>query len=89
MKSRKTRAFREGLALLPRQVRDQAASAYRKFQDDPYHPSLHFKKVHPTLPIYSARINDDYCVVGQMRTDAIVWFWIGKHELYERLLKSL
>jgi mRNA-degrading endonuclease RelE of RelBE toxin-antitoxin system len=89
MKSRRTRAFREGLASLPQQVRDQATNAFRKFQDDPYHPGLHFKKVHPTLPIYSARINDDYRVVGQMRTDAIVWFWIGKHEVYERLLKSL
>jgi hypothetical protein len=52
MKSRRTRAFREGLASLPQQVRDQATSAFRKFQDDPYHPGLHFKKVHPTLPIY-------------------------------------
>jgi plasmid maintenance system killer protein len=89
MKSRITRAFRAGLAALPQQVRGQAAKAYRRFQADPHHPSLHFKKVHPTLPIYSARINDDYRVVGQMRTDAIVWFWIGKHETYERLLKSL
>lgn len=63
--------------------------AYRHFRDDPNHPSLHFKKVHPTLPIYSARINDDYRVVGQLRSNGIVWFWIGKHERYERLSKSL
>jgi mRNA-degrading endonuclease RelE of RelBE toxin-antitoxin system len=89
MKSRRTRRFRDELAKLPANIRNQAAEAYRHFQDDPHHPSLHFKKVHPNLPIYSARINDNYRVVGQMRTDAIVWFWIGKHEEYERLLKSL
>ena len=89
MNSRRTRKFRDALAALPLNVRNQAAAAYRRFRDDPYHPSLHFKKVHPTLPIYSARINDDYRVVGQMRRDAIVWFWIGKHEEYERLLKQL
>ena len=89
MNSRRTRKFRDALAKLPKNIRNQAAVAYRRFREDPYHPSLHFKKVHPTLPIYSARINDDYRVVGQMRENGIVWFWIGKHEEYERLLKSL
>ncbi len=89
MNSRRTRRFREALAALPLSIRNQAADAYRRFMADPYHRGLHLKKVHPSLPIYSARINDDYRVVGQMRNDGIVWFWIGKHEEYERLLKSL
>jgi hypothetical protein len=89
MNSRRTLRFRQLLAALPANVRNQAAIAYRHFRDDPSHPSLHFKKVHPKLPIYSARINDDYRAVGQMRANGIVWFWIGKHEEYERLLKQL
>lgn len=89
MRSRTTRRFRQMLARLPVAIRRQAAAAYRLFSADPHHPSLHFKKVHPSLPIYSARVNDDFRVVGQMRTDGIVWFWIGKHEEYDRLLKSL
>jgi plasmid maintenance system killer protein len=89
MNSRRTRRFRDALAALPLNIRKQAATASPRFRADPNHPSLHFKNVHPTLPIYSARINDDYRVVGQMRSDAIVWFWIGKHEEYERLLKKL
>jgi hypothetical protein len=89
MNSRTTRRFREMLARLPTNIRRQATTAYRYFRDDPQHPSLHFKKVHPSLPIYSARINDDYRVVGQMRSNGIVWFWVGKHEEYDRLLKSL
>jgi hypothetical protein len=89
MNSRRTRNFREALAALPAHIRKQAAIAYRRFRENPYHTSLHFKRVHPKLPIYSARINDDYRVVGQMRSDGIVWFWIGKHEEYERLLQTL
>ncbi len=89
MNSRRTQRFRDALAALPPSIRKQAAAAYRRFRDDPYHPSLHFKKVHPNLPIYSARINDDYRVVGQMRDNGIVWFWAGKHKEYERLLKQL
>jgi mRNA-degrading endonuclease RelE of RelBE toxin-antitoxin system len=89
MNSRRTRRFRAALDALPQRIRKQAAAAYRQFQADPNHPSLHFKKVHPTLPIYSARINDDYRVVGQVRDNGIVWFWVGKHEEYERLLKQL
>jgi len=89
MNSRRTRRFRELLAALPSSIRNQAAAAYRRFRANPHHRGLQFKKVHPRLPIYSARINDDYRVVGQMRSNGIVWFWIGKHEEYERLLKQL
>ena len=89
MNSRTTREFRRALAKLPENVRRQAARAYKLFRDDPNHPGLHFKRVHPTLPIYSARINDDFRVVGQIRSNGIVWFWIGKHEDYDRLLKKL
>jgi hypothetical protein len=89
MNSRTTREFRRMLASLPANVQRRATSAYRRFRSDPHHSSLHFKKVHPSLPIYSARINDDFRVVGQMRSNGIVWFWIGKHEEYERLLKQL
>jgi hypothetical protein len=89
MNSRRTRKFRDALAALPSNIRKQAAEAYRRFRVDPKHPGLHFKKVHPTRPVYSARINEDYRVVGEMRSNGIVWFWIGKHEEYDRLLRSL
>ena len=89
MTSHTTEAFRELLANLPKQVRDRARIAYRQFLADPRHRSLQFKKVHPTRPIYSARVTDDYRVVGLVDGNDIVCFWIGKHEAYERLLNSL
>jgi hypothetical protein len=34
-------------------------------------------------------VSDDYRAVGVMDGNDIVWFWIGKHEHYDRLLKQL
>jgi len=89
MTSHTTQSFRDELAKLPKNIRAQARAAYRRFRMNPHHSGLHFKRVHRTRQVYSARINDDYRVVGTMQSDEIVWFWIGKHEEYERLLKEL
>ncbi len=89
MKSRTTFSFRKAFATLPKQVQNQAREVYRQFKRDPNYPSLRFKKVHPELPIYSARINKDYRAVGQLEGDIIIWFWIGSHTDYERLLSQL
>jgi mRNA-degrading endonuclease RelE of RelBE toxin-antitoxin system len=89
MTSHTTQSFRDRLARLPKNIRDQARAAYRRFKSDPHHKGLHFKKVHGSRPVYSARVNDDYRVVGILDANEIVWFWIGKHEEYERLLKQL
>lgn len=86
MRSKTTRKFREMLALLPEEIQRQAKDAYLLFAANPHHPSLRFKKVHSTQPIFSARVTLDYRVVGVVREDDIVWFWIGKHSDYERLL---
>jgi hypothetical protein len=51
---------------LPKPIQEQTRKAYRQFKEDPSYPSLRFKKVHPKLPIYSARINRDYRAVGQL-----------------------
>lgn len=90
MKSQTTAAFRKRFAALPEDARNQARTAYRLFAGDPHHPSLHFKRVHDSQPIYSARVGRSYRVVGLIEDDhVIVWFWIGPHEQYETLLANL
>jgi hypothetical protein len=66
VKSLTTTRFRELFADLPKPIQEQTRKAYRQFKQDPNYPSLRFKKVHPKLPIYSARINKDYRAVGQL-----------------------
>lgn len=89
MKSVTTERFRKSLATLPGPIRQQAREAYRLFKQNPQHPSLRFKRVHETRPIFSVRINLDYRAVGVVTSDEIVWFWIGPHAQYEQLLKRL
>ncbi|MGP1386652.1 MAG: ParE family toxin-like protein [Thainema sp.] len=89
MKSRTTVRFREMFANLPEPIQEQTRKAYRQFKEDPNYPSLRFKKVHPKLPIYSARINKDYRAVGQLEGDTVIWFWVGSHAEYDLLLDQL
>ena len=56
------------------------------FAKDPANPALHFKKVHPKKPIYSVRIGLHYRALGTKAGDEIVWFWIGSHAEYDRLV---
>ena len=72
MKSSTTTEFRRLFADLPEQVQQQTRGAYRQFKEDPSHPSLRFKKVHPDLPIYSARITKNYRAVGQLEGDTVI-----------------
>ena len=89
MNSRTTRRFRQMLSELPANIRRQAKEAYRLFTENSRHPSLRFKKVHNTDPIYAARININYRVVGIVDNGEIIWFWIGPHTEYEKLLGEL
>jgi hypothetical protein len=43
--------------------------AYRLFRQNRNHPSLRFKPVHPTRPIYSVRISSGYRAVGVLEGD--------------------
>jgi len=65
---------------------DQARETYRMFAVNPPHPSLQFKRVSQARPIYSVRISRDYRAVGILQDDGIIWFWIGSHQDYDRLL---
>ena len=89
MKSRTTIQFRKAFAELPEQIQVQTRQAYRQFKQDPNHPSLRFKKIHSELPIYSARISKSYRAVGQLDEDTVIWFWVGSHADYDKLLSQL
>jgi hypothetical protein len=90
MKSRTSKQFRDLFDALPKAAQRQDIQAYRLFQVDPNHPSLRFSRVHPTLPVYSARrVGIHYRVLGTRRGDKIVRSWIGTHGEYDKLLDQL
>ncbi len=89
MKSQITARFRQTFKELPSHVRQQARDNYKLFRNNPYHPSLHFKKVHPSKPFYSVRIGIEYRTLGIREGDTIIWFWIGIHAEYDKLISRL
>lgn len=89
MNSRMTSQFRKLLANLPKEIQQQSKEAYRRFRDNPYYPSLYFKRIHSTQSIYSVRISRDYRAVGVQHSNEIIWFWVGSHSDYDRMLKKL
>jgi hypothetical protein len=89
MNSHTTRRFRELFAALPAHIQRQAREAYRLFRQNPAHPGLHFKQIHDDPLIYSARVGISYRAVGVRDGDTIVWYWIGSHAEYDRLLEQL
>jgi hypothetical protein len=89
VKSRATPRFWTSYRKLPSDTREHARKAYRLFRDNPAHPSLNFKKVHASEPVYSVRVTRGYRAVGLWESDEITWFWIGNHANYERLIAEL
>lgn len=89
MTSYTTDSFWKHYGQLDEQVKKRARKAYRLFEQDPSHPSLEFKKVHQTKPVYSARVTLDYRAVGIRDENEIVWFWIGTHDEYERVIENV
>ena len=89
MISHTTERFRKAFVDLPKQVQLQAKDAYKQFKKDPFYPGLRFKRVHSTKPIYSVRINFEYRAVGIQDENEMIWFWIGSHDEYTKLLSRL
>lgn len=74
---------------LPLEVRETARKNFRLWQADPRHPSLHFKRVRSVQPLFSVRVGIGWRALALVEDDAAVWFWIGPHAEYDRLLDAL
>jgi len=89
VQSQTTEKFRQLLLAAPSAIQAKAQAAYRLWSENPAHPSLRFKKVHDQLPVYSVRINLNWRALGVLRDSTVIWFWIGPHSEYEKLLTQL
>ena len=89
MKSRTEARFWHFYDSLSEDVQRDADRAYRFWRVNPRHPSLQFKCVDPQDSLYSVRVGRGYRALGRREGDTVIWFWIGDHDEYERLLRSL
>ena len=83
--------FIKRFRILPERVRRTARKNYKLWKANPRHPSLEFKPVKGTKNIYSIRAGIGWRALGVMKEgeDTIVWFWIGSHSEYDKLLRLL
>jgi hypothetical protein len=88
VKSSCTKEFWERFARLPVHVQKQADEAYKCFKMNPYYPSLQFKCINKRESIYSARVGNNYRVLGDKDGEAITWYWIGNHEEYNHMMSG-
>jgi hypothetical protein len=76
-------SFWECYDKLPAEIKEQADKNYSLLKENPNHPSLHFKKIEK---YYSVRVSLRYRALGIEAEEGIVWFWIGSHAEYDKLL---
>lgn len=68
---------------LPAAVQRIADRNFERLKADPYHPSLHFKQAGR---FWSARVGLQYRALAVRDGDDMIWFWIGTHADYDRLV---
>jgi hypothetical protein len=80
-----TAYFWECYGGLPEAVQRLADANYELLRADPRHPSLHFKRVGR---LWSVRVGIGYRALAVNGDDGPVWFWIGSHAEYNRIIRG-
>ena len=71
---------------LPKKVQNLANEKFELFKQNPNHPSLEFAK---KGNVWTVNIGIHYRAIGYKEYNNIIWFWIGSHEDYNKLMKRL
>lgn len=86
MNSRASMRFWRCYESLPERIQQHAQKNFALWILDPRHPSLQFKEVYPQL--WPARVGLDCRALAAFDGRTYVWFWIGTHDEYLRLVAS-
>ena len=84
MTLRTTPQFWELYGNLPDHIKQLADKNFVLLKEDPKHPSLHFKKIEN---MWSVRVGAHYRALGFDHDGKILWFWIGSHNEYDRMIR--
>ncbi len=69
---------------LPQPIKALADKNFSLLKNDPKHPSLHTKKAGK---YWSVRVGQRYRTLCIEVEGGLLWFWIGTHAEYDKLLK--
>jgi hypothetical protein len=68
---------------LPKSVQKLADKNFELLKRNPNHPSLQFKKIGQYR---SVRVGLSYRALAIEATDGVLWFWIGSHSEYDKMI---
>ena len=77
-------SFWSAYEALPSSVKRVADQNYEILNTNPKHPSLHFKKINRH---WSVRVGIHYRALAVEVEGGLLWFWIGSHTEYDKLIK--
>lgn len=83
MKHHATADFWDAYGRLPQHIKKLADENFELLKSDPKHPSLHFKRIGR---FWSARVGKSWRALAIQDSDDFIWFWIGSHADYDRLI---
>ncbi len=83
MKHLASPSFWEKYEKLPDEVRDLADRSFDLLKTNSQHPSLHLKKVGK---YWSVRVGRRYRALGVEVEGGLLWFWVGTHAEYDRMI---
>ena len=69
---------------LPRNIQQLADKNFGLLKENPHHSSLHLKRVRK---YWSVRIGLKHRALAYEVGENLVWFWIGTHAEYDKLVK--
>jgi hypothetical protein len=88
MNHRTTPEFWKNYNSLPVNVREVADKNFQLLEADPEHPSLRLKRIDE---LWSVRAGIRYRALGTDDPEekhTILWFWIGSHAEYDKLIED-
>ena len=84
MTSRGTAGFWRLYRELPADIQQAARLAYRKFLQNPAHPSLRLERLRSDPRAWSVRVTLNYRAVALRQAEDWIWVWIGSHREFDR-----
>jgi hypothetical protein len=85
MKHLASQSFWEAYQTLPERIQQLAVRTFDILKTDPRYPALHFKKIGR---YWSVRIGLHYRALAVEVDEGPLWFWIGSHADYDRLIDN-
>lgn len=83
MRHRANPRFWRSYRRLPEDVQRLADESYQLLLENARHPALHFKRIGR---FWSVRVGLHYRALAVEHEADIVWFWVGPHAEYNRLV---